>query len=419
MLAVRGGTPIRDVKTNPWPQWPVWDRDDHTRLSKILDSGVWSYSGTAERAALELLREYFDDALPILVANGTVSLQLALEALDIGYGDEVIVPGLTWQATAAAVLDVNAIPILVDVDPETWCIDIKTCEKAITNKTKAIIPVHLYGCIADMDALRQLAKKHHLFLVEDASHVHGAMWNDQKVGTIGDIGSFSLQMSKILTCGEGGILLTRNQNHWERLEALRNCGRKSQNHITDATGGLYGEEGNFLQSGNYRITEFQAGVLIGQLARLDAQNAVREKNALILDSLLKECTGLFPMRRNVRETRRSFFNYAFRYDSELIGISISSFRSALSAELGIPFEPSYQPLNDCSLYRPLTKKRHLLSLEYIQQLNTLRFELPVCEDVYMNSSVVFHHKFLLGSTEDMESIAEACKKVLRHKDVLR
>ncbi|WP_422479051.1 DegT/DnrJ/EryC1/StrS family aminotransferase [Pleomorphochaeta sp. DL1XJH-081] len=418
MLAIRGGVPIRDTNKNPWPEWPVWNHDDHTRLSSILDSGVWSYSGPAESKCLELLQDYFDGAMPVLVANGTVSLQLALEALDIGYGDEVIVPGLTWQATASAVVDVNAIPILVDVDPETWCIDLHACEKAITKNTKAIIPVHLYGCIADMDALRTLAKKHHLYLIEDASHMHGAMWKNQKVGTIGDIGSFSLQMSKILTCGEGGILLTKNHNYWDRLEALRNCGRKRQNQITDATGGLYGEEGNFVHSGNYRITEFQAGLLVGQMTRLDNQNAVREKNALHLDSLLETCDGLQPMRRDAREVRRSFFNYAFRYDSKVTGISTSIFRQALSAELGMPFEASYQPLNDCSLYRPLTKKRHMLSLEYIKKLNPLRFELPVCKDVYSHSSVVFHHKFLLGSIEDMDLIFQACEKILDHKNEL-
>jgi len=418
MLALRGGTPVRDAGKFPWPEWPIWDSSEHTRLKHILESGIWSYSGPAEKTCLEHLQEYFG-AMPVLVANGTVSLQLALEALDIGYGDEVIVPGLTWQATAAAVLDVNAIPVLVDIDPHTWCIDTKLCEQAITEKTKAIIPVHLYGGTADMTALRSIARQHGLFLIEDASHKHGAEWEGKKVGTLGDIGSFSLQMSKILTCGEGGILFTHDQNYWERLEALRNCGRKSRNLITDATGGLYGEEGDFIQSGNYRITEFQAGVLLEQLARLEIQNAKREENALYLDQLLTECTPISPMYRDPRETRRAFFNYSFRYDAQELGVPTKVFREALSAELGLPFEASYQPLTNCSLYRPLTKRRYALSAEHLEKINPKRFVLPVCNTVYESTSVVFHHKFLMGSKSDMEEIALACRKVIANKDELR
>ena len=264
MLALRGGTPLRDVAADPWPTWPIWDKNDHHRLEQVLDSGIWSYSGPAEQECLSWLEKYFSNSRVVLVANGTVSLQIALEALDIGYGDEVIVPGLTWQATAAAVLDVNAVPVLVDIDPETWCLDPAACEDAITDRTKAIIPVHLYGCTTDMDAIMDIAKRHNLAVIEDASHKHGAEWNGQKLGTIGEIGSFSLQLSKVLTCGEGGILLARENSTWERLEALRNCGRRSLNAFSDATGGRYGEEGNFLQSGNYRITDFQAAVLLSQ-----------------------------------------------------------------------------------------------------------------------------------------------------------
>ena len=140
----------------------------------------------------------------------------------------MILPGITWQATAATVADVNATPILVDVCEDTWCIDPAEVEKAITPKTKAIIPVHLYGSFADMDAIMSIAKKHNLAVIEDCAHKHGGEWNGKKAGSIGDIGSFSFQLSKHLTAGEGGTMTTNNIDLAEKLDALRNCGRRPE-----------------------------------------------------------------------------------------------------------------------------------------------------------------------------------------------
>ncbi|MDD3998182.1 MAG: DegT/DnrJ/EryC1/StrS family aminotransferase [Sphaerochaetaceae bacterium] len=419
MLAIHGGKPLRNVAAEPWPSWPVWNDVDRSRLVQVLDSGIWSYSGPAEQACLQWLDNYFAPCRSLLVANGTVSLQLALEALDIGYGDEVIVPGLTWQATAAAVVDVNAIPILVDVKSDTWCLDPELCEAAITEKTKAIIVVHLYGCTTDMDAIMDIAKRHHLYVIEDAAHKHGGQWRNQKAGTIGDIGSFSLQLSKVLTCGEGGILLTKEDRLWERLESLRNCGRRSRNAIFDATGGQYGQEGNFIQSGNYRLSDFQSAVLLGQCERLDMQNEIRAQNAAYLDELLRTCPAITPMRTDIRETKKVYFNYSFNYNPDELGIPTDTFRKALSAELGFKVEPSNQPLNDCSLYRPLTKRRYAISKEYLAQIDPARFSLPVCHDIFKRTSVMFHHKILLAGPADMEIISEACKKIAAHKDEFR
>jgi L-glutamine:2-deoxy-scyllo-inosose/3-amino-2,3-dideoxy-scyllo-inosose aminotransferase len=418
MLAIKGGTPVRNVETHPWSSWPLWGQEEQVSLNTVVSSGIWSYNGPKEKECLSWLKDYFSPSIPLLVSNGTVSLQLALEALDIGYGDEVIVPGMTWQATAAAVLDVNAVPILVDVDPETWCIDPKKFEEAITARTKAVMPVHLYGCTADMDEIMRIARKHSLFVVEDASHKHGAQWRNRKIGTIGDIGSFSLQLSKVLTCGEGGILLTADQSLWERLEALRNCGRRSKNDYTDTSGGQYGLEGDLIQSGNYRITEFQAAVLLDQCNRLDTQNARRQENAMYLDSLLLKCPGVKPMRFDARETKKTYFNYTCIYDRHELGIPAEIFREALAAELGFEVAPSYQPLNDCTLYRPNTKKRYRLSDDHWKRIDPSRFTLPVCDEVYQNQSICLHHKMLLGSSTDMDMVAQAIQKIAAHKDEL-
>ena len=203
-LAVNGGEPIRHPMA-PWPSWPPVSDRAVEMVTDVVRSGQWGGDGPYEsRFALEFA--VFSKAkYAVLVANGTVALQLALEALDIGAHDEVIVPGLTWQATALACLDVNAIPILVDIDPETYCLDIARADEAITPQTKAIIVVHLFGAMANMDALLALAEDRGLHVIEDCAHQHGSQWNRQGVGTLGSIGCYSCQASKVLTSGEGGV----------------------------------------------------------------------------------------------------------------------------------------------------------------------------------------------------------------------
>ncbi|MCX5758662.1 MAG: aminotransferase class I/II-fold pyridoxal phosphate-dependent enzyme, partial [Candidatus Hydrogenedentes bacterium] len=178
-LAVLGGTPVRAEQ--PWPQWPIHDAKDVKLITEVTKSNRWSYDGPIEWKFAEAFTKYQGAKFGMCSANGTVAIQIALEALDIGAYDEVIVPGMTWQATAAACIDVNAIPVLVDVEPDTWCLDLAKVEAAITKKTKAIIVVHLYGCMADLTKLQALCKKHNLFLVEDCAHQHGSFWKGKGV----------------------------------------------------------------------------------------------------------------------------------------------------------------------------------------------------------------------------------------------
>lgn len=418
MLAINGGVPVRNTEQNPWPTWPIWGQEERDYLLKALESGHWSYNGPLEEAFIKAWKIYTGSPFALLVANGTVSIQLALEALDIGRGDEVIVPAITWQATAAAVLDVNAVPILVDVEEDTWCIDPEAAKAAVTSRTRAIIPVHLYGNMADMDALQTLSKSKGIAIIEDAAHKHGGEWNGHKAGTIGAVGSFSLQLSKVLTAGEGGILTTSNQNLWERLDALRNCGRRPNLKVDDAGGGNYGLEGDLIQSGNFRITEFQAAVLLAQFARLEEQNQLRRQNAEYLDSLLETVPGISTMRSDPRETARVYFNYAFRYDPDKFGLTTDLFRKALAAELGVPVEPCYQPLTDCTLYRPHTKRRHRLDDQYWKAIDPARFQVPRSDQIYQHQSVTLAHRLLLAGRGDMEQIAEAVQKIASEKNTL-
>jgi len=415
-LAVNGGKPLRNTKDFPWPAWPVWDQKEERALLEVLNSGVWSYNGPKEVLFNKMFAEYAGTKYAVSAVNGTVTLQLALEALEIGIGDEVILPGLTWQATAATIVDVNAVPILVDVCEDTWCIDPAEVEKAITPKTRAIVPVHLYGSFADMDAIMEIAQKHNLHVIEDCAHKHGGEWNGKKAGSIGDIGSFSFQLSKHLTAGEGGTLTTSNPVLAEKLDALRNCGRRpedSEYTETDKGAGVYSDEGNFIQSGNYRITEFQAAILIEGLKRLPEQNSIRDNNGIYVNSLLSDLPGVRPMRRDKRETKEAYFNFAFRYiKDEFKGIPVEKFRKALESEIGIGVEGSYEPLNHCSLYVPLTKpSRYKLNDTQWKAIDPSRFDLPVCKKIHEEESICIHHKILLGSNVDMDLIAAAIKKI--------
>jgi L-glutamine:2-deoxy-scyllo-inosose/3-amino-2,3-dideoxy-scyllo-inosose aminotransferase len=421
-LAVKGGTPVRDVKSNPWPKWPVWDEREEKALLDVLHSGVWSYNGPKERAFNEAFAKFIGARHALSAANGTVTLQLALEACGVGYGDEVIVPGLTWQATAAAALDVNAVPVLVDVTEETWCLDPARVEEAVTPRTRAIMPVHLYGSFVDMDALLPIARQHNLWVIEDCAHKHGGEWKGRRAGSLGDVGSFSFQLSKLMTAGEGGALTTSDPRLAEKLDALRNCGRRPEDDSdADKGAGVYGDEGNFIQSGNYRITDFQAAVLLEQLARLPEQNTVRDANAIYFNEQLSKLPGVLPMRRDERETAEAYFNFAFRYQqAEFKDLPAQTFREALGAELGCTVEASYEPLNACPLYTPHTKpRRHKITDAYFAQLDPTRFELPVCERIYRDESVCLHHNVLMGTRADMDLMLEAIGKIYDHVDALK
>jgi dTDP-4-amino-4,6-dideoxygalactose transaminase len=409
-LALLGGAPVR-AEQKPLPQWPISDEQDAKRVAEITLSNRWSYDGPVEWEFAEQFAKYLGSKFGLCCANGTVAIQLALEALDIGAYDEVIVPGMTWQATAAACVDVNAIPVLVDVEPDTWCIDVDKVEAAITKKTKAVIAVHLYGCMADMTRLAALCKKRGLFLIEDCAHQHGSLYKNKGVGTMGDIGCFSFQESKVLSSGEGGFNTCKSKQMFERLYSLRNCGR-----------GYRGDFTNAIQSGNYRLTEWQAAILMGGLKRLDEQVLLRDENAMYLNGLLAQIPGIQPMRRRKEINRQSYFNYTFRLDvKKLNGVINKQFIPALNAELQTPeaFEPPYDTLSKCDLLKPHTKRRHKLSPEYWRAINPARYKLPVSTDATVKSGVAVHHSILMGTKKDMDDIAQSVAKIVENIDDLK
>jgi len=412
-LAIHGGQAVR-AKSKKWATWPLSTEDDVKRISKIVRSNRWSYDGPYEWEFAQKFAAYQGANYGLCCANGTVAIQLALEALDIGAYDEVIVPGMTWQATAAACVDVNAIPVLTDVEPDTWNLDLAAVEANITRKTKAVIVVHLYGCMADLTKLRSLCKKRGLLLIEDCAHQHGSFWKGQGVGSFGDISAWSFQESKVLSSGEGGFNMCRTEDLFYRLYSLRNCGRPYE--AAPAVFGLNKavDPSRTVQSGNYRLTEFQAALLLGGLKRLDREVKLRDENAQYLSARLAEIPGVMPMRRRKEVTQQSYFNYAFRLDTKDLNVTNKQFCAALNAELrtGDAFEPPYDPLSACGLYKPLTKRRHKLNAEYWKAINPKRFAIPVCREATERSGIAVHHVALMNAQSDMDQIAAAVRKLV-------
>ena len=375
---------VQAYKSGAWDDWP-----ENTQTMAAAFRKEWAAFSKSRFCAL--------------VTNGTHSMQIALEALGIGPGDEVIVPGLTWQATASAVCDVNAVPIMVDVDPETLCIDPVKVEQAVTRRTRAIIPVHLYHRMADMDAIRRIAKKHRLHIVEDCAHVHGSQWNGLGAGTMGDFGSYSFQMSKLITGGEGGCLLMQKEDYYWKVMSLKACGREFK-------------PGYQVHSGNFRMGSFQAAILRGQLAAFRKNAPLIDRNGLALDKAVAAAPGVRPLRRDKQITRMCGYCFVFLYDKEAFGgLSGAAFRRALSAELGVGFGGTYTPLSHSDLYSPHTKKRHKLSPAYVKAITPARWNLPVADDLWKDRAIVTGWNAYVCPPARAGLLTDAIAKIYEHR----
>ena len=330
-LAVKGGKPVR---TKPYPKWPIFDERELEALKEVLYSGVWGIGGTKKKEFEEKFAAYQDARYGVAVTNGTAALEVAFRATGIGMGDEVVMPAYMFMATASAVLYVGTLPVFVDIDPETFTIDPEKIEDAITDKTKAIVPVHIGGCPADMDSILRTAEKHDLFIVEDACQAWGTEWRGRKVGALGDMGTFSFQSSKNITSGEGGMVVTNDRKLYELCWSYHNCGRTVE-------GAWYQHD---LLGTNLRMTEFQAAILLVQLTRLEEETKRRNENARYLSKRLSEINGVEPLKKDPRVTRHAYHLYIFKYDAEQFrGLPKDRFVQALRAE-GIPYSGGYKPL---------------------------------------------------------------------------
>jgi dTDP-4-amino-4,6-dideoxygalactose transaminase len=396
-LAIDGGTPVRQT---PWPQWPVFGETEAQILRDVLHSGQWwSVGGTKVPEFEEAFARLQDAQHAICVTNGTAAIEVALRALGIGCGDEVIVPPYTFIATASSVLAVGATPIFVDIEPRSLNIDPQLIEAAITDRTRAVIPVHIAGCPADMDGVLEAARKHHLAVIEDAAQAHAAEWKGRKVGAIGDCGTFSFQASKNLNAGEGGAIVTDEAEIADKCWSVHNVGRTKS--------GRWYE--HHVLGGNFRMTEWQAAILLAQLERLPCQTERRTKNAAHLTEVLSRIPGICTLPPDPCVTRHAYHLYIFRYDASAFGgHTRDEFIAALCAE-GVPCSAGYVPL-----YKEIVFQRKTANVgswcKAGRFVDYSKVACPVCEEV-CGDAVWVVQSMLLGEPSDMDDIAEAVAKI--------
>ena len=372
-----------------FPSWPIHDSDELEGLSSVLQSGEW-WSGKPGGIAENFEQEFADihgATAGVLTTNGTHALELALRLLAIGPGDEVIIPAMTFMATATAVLCVGATPVSVDICSKTWCLDPQAFENAITDKTKAVIPVHFGGQICRMDEISQISASSNLHVIEDAAHAHGGSRSGQMAGSFGIAAAFSFQNYKLITSGEGGILLINDEKLLERARRMTNCGRGR---------GEFGYNHSVLGS-NFRITNFQAAILHSQLRRLDDLAQKRQFNGALLDNALRDIPGIEPQGEE-GNGRHSRYMYLFTYvPDDFGGLTRDEFVQELSKR-GIPANSIYPRIQDAPFL-----------IDTIAQKDPCKISENIAK-----SGIWIHHRTLIGSDYEALQIRDAIVDIRNH-----
>lgn len=392
-LAIKGGEPY---KKKEFPKWPKHDEREIELITEVVNSGNWwRMSGDKVETFEKKFAELQGTKYCLGVTSGTHAIELSLSALGIGKGDEVIVPAFTFISTASAVIYCNATPILVDVDSETFCMIPEAFEKAITPKTKAVIPVHMAGHACDMDKICDIAKKHGIKVIEDAAHGHGGEWNKKRLGSMGDISIFSFQNGKLMTCGEGGCVVTNSKELYDEAFLMHGVGRPKYDRLYQ----------HLVIGSNYRMSEFHAAILLAQMERIESMNKIREENAVYLDRLLKEVEGIKPQGRRKEATIITHYMYMFYYDSNAFnGLSRQDFVDAMIAE-GISAFISFPVLSDTIFFNEQNFGKRIEAYDYENEAD-LTNARRIAKDV-----VWLPHSTLDGDKQDIEDIVGAIKKI--------
>jgi len=403
-LAILGGKPLRTKKFAVWPQYLP---EDAQRLQQVLESRHWGGYPLPTKYCREFAERFaamHGARYGLCLTNGTIALVAALQAAGIGFGDEVIVPAYTWDGTATAVLFVGGVPVFADVDPDTYCLDVESTRRAITPRTRAILPVHLAMRFADMDGLMALAHEHGLKVIEDCAHAHGGQYKGKGAGAIGDLGCFSFQESKLMTSGEGGIVITSDLKAFEALQSVVNCGRAS---MTDR----YQQR---LLGSNYRMTEFQSAILMGQIEMLPGFAAKRAHAAARLSEALGKIPGVRPLPKQDGIDRDTIYCYVFQYRPEQRRASRDLFAAALDAE-GIPCDGRfYEPVYKSDLFYATPENCRQLKSDYSG------VRCPVSERAAYEEAIWLPQFLLIGDEQDadVDDIAAAVAKVMSNMDAL-
>lgn len=365
--AILGGNPVVD---HDWPDWPIWNPEtDEKRLLEVMRSGVWSRKNVTQE---------FEQKWAELIGS--------------------------------------KIPVFADIDPKTFQIDPAKIEEKITDRTRAILPVHILGLPCDMDPIMDIARRHNLVVVEDACQAWLAEYDGKKAGTFGNAGCFSFQNSKNIPIGEGGAIVSDDDAFMDRCFSYHNYGMPY--------GSVKSDRGGAVMSGTkLRITEYQCAIGLAQLERLDEQTDMRSENAAYLSAMIREVPGITPYELYSKVTRASFHLYPFRYDQrEFKGLPRAKFLSALSAE-GIPCSSGYIPLNKMPYLENAFNSKNFKKFYGEKELNIDRYneenECPLNDKLCYEEAVWLPQYVLLGSRRDMESIRNAIGKIHANAEKLK
>lgn len=392
-LAANGGKPY---KSKPFPDWPIYSQREFDLIKEVIESRAWwRVTGSKVKEFEAKFAQLQGSEYCIGVTNGTCATELALTALGIGAGDEVIVPAMTFISTALAVLNCNAIPVLVDIDPNTFCMTPETFERAITEKTKAVIPVHMAGHACDMERICEIANRNGIKVVEDAAHGHGGEWSNKRIGSWGDAAIFSFQNGKLMTCGEGGAIVMKDKELYEKVYLMQDVGRPRNDKVYE----------HVVMGSNYRMNEFQAALLLAQMERINSMNELREKNAAILDELFQKVEGIEPQKRDKNATIVTHYMYMFYYDEKCFNnLPRQKFVEYLNAE-GIPACVCFPVLSDTQFFIENNFNRKIPGYQKEAEGN-LDHARKIANEV-----VWLHHRTLEGDRIDLEEIVGAVKKI--------
>ena len=392
-LAIHGGNPIR---RKPFPEWPRPTSELKDAIIATLENEGWGVGSSAISRFEEKFAEFHDAKYCISTSSGTTALWVLLKAAGVKAGDEVIVPPYTFIATASAVLMANAVPVFVDIDPNTFNIDANLIEAAVTEKTKAIMPVHISGNPANMDAILAIGKKHGIPILEDAAQAHGAEWNSAKVGALGLGGIFSFQTSKNMSAGEGGAIVSNNEAFYEKCFSYHNCGRTK--------GGEFYEH-SFL-GGNFRLNAMATSMLIPQIDSIKIDMKLRDMNRQKLDNAIGQIEGISLNGKYDGTTRESNHIYLTRYDSNAFhGIPREKFFKAMQVE-GVYTYMGYTPL-----YREKLFVTDANEYPWLKGYDYGALQMSVTERLADEEAVWLKQNHLLGDAQDIRDIIDAFEKV--------
>lgn len=402
--ALLGGKPVHEGGWGHWPHWnPAWEPE----MLKVFRSGKW-FRGSDSHVE-EFERGYADligAKRCLATASGTTALMVALHVLGVDAGDEVVVSPYTFIASYNAILGAKALPVFADTNPATLTMDPASLESRITERTRAIMPVHIFGMSCDMDPILEVARQQQLRVVEDACQAWLAEYKGRKCGTLGDLGCFSFQESKHIPSGEGGAITAMSDELIDKCNSYHNCGR--------ACGTNQGS-GYFTRGNNYRLTQAQAVLLMQQFNKLVRETAVRRENADLLSSQLREIPGITVVRLP-ENSRPAWHLYPFRYDREAFnGLPIQKFARAMAAE-GVPCGPVYhEQYFDGLLDEAISSRgfKRLWPVErlkaYRESFNELKGNKTVCE-----TTLAMTQNMLLAERPQMDQIVEAVRKIQTH-----